>query len=99
MATGDRSFEFPAFKVDENELTERYQTTIHSIRELWQSHSPKISNSIFELYEDSGLQVLPKHHTIQCLVRDIQNNQWLGSRKYGWLVILRPTFSRTKEIS
>ena len=34
MATGDRSFEFPAFKVDENELTERYQTTIHSLREL-----------------------------------------------------------------
>jgi alkanesulfonate monooxygenase SsuD/methylene tetrahydromethanopterin reductase-like flavin-dependent oxidoreductase (luciferase family) len=61
MATGDRSFEFPAFKVDESELTECYQTTIQSLRALWQSHSPNISNSIFELYEDSGLQVLPKH--------------------------------------
>lgn len=64
MATGDRAFEFPAFKVDESALTERYQTTVQSLRALWQSHSPQISNSIFELYEDSGLQVLPKHRTI-----------------------------------
>ena len=47
MATGDRSF--PAFKVDESELTECYQTTIQSLRALWQSHSPNISNSILRV--------------------------------------------------
>lgn len=34
MATGDRSFEFPAFKVNEDELSERYRTTIKSLRQL-----------------------------------------------------------------
>ena len=92
MATGDRSFEFPAFKVDESELTERYQTTIQSLRALWQSHSPNISNSIFELYEDSGLQVLPKHHTIPMFGTGYsrQSMSWLQQHMDGWLFYAQP---------
>ena len=100
MATGDRSFEFPAFKVDESELTERYQTTIQSLRALWQSHSPNISNSIFELYEDSGLQVLPKHHTIPMFGTGYsrQSMSWLQQHMDGWLFYAQPFQDQKKLV-
>lgn len=99
MATGDRAFEFPAFKVDESALTEHYQTTIQSLRALWQSHSPKISNSIFELYEDSGLQVLPKHHTIPMFGTGYsrQSISWLQQHMDGWLFYAQP-FQDQKQL-
>ena len=100
MATGDRAFEFPAFKVDESALTERYQTTIQSLRALWQSHSPKISNSIFELYEDSGLQVLPKHHTIPMFGTGYsrQSMSWLQQHMDGWLFYAQPFQDQKKLV-
>ena len=100
MATGDRSFEFPAFKVDESALTERYQTTIQSLRALWQSHSPNISNSIFELYEDSGLQVLPKHHTIPMFGTGYsrQSMSWLQQHMDGWLFYAQPFQDQKKLV-
>lgn len=99
MATGDRAFEFPAFKVDESALTEHYQTIIQSLRALWQSHSPKISNSIFELYEDSGLQVLPKHHTIPMFGTGYsrQSISWLQQHMDGWLFYAQP-FQDQKQL-
>ena len=100
MATGDRAFEFPAFKVDESALTERYQTTIQSLRALWQSHSPNISNSIFELYEDSGLQVLPKHHTIPMFGTGYsrQSMSWLQQHIDGWLFYAQPFQDQKKLV-
>lgn len=100
MATGDRSFEFPAFKVDESALTERYQTTIQSLRALWQSHSPNISNSIFELYEDSGLQVLPKHLTIPMFGTGYsrQSMSWLQQHMDGWLFYAQPFQDQKKLV-
>lgn len=100
MATGDRAFEFPAFKVDESALTERYQTTIQSLRALWQSHSPKISNSIFELYEDSGLQVLPKHRTIPMFGTGYsrQPMSWLQQHMDGWLFYAQPFQDQKKLV-
>ena len=100
MATGDRAFEFPAFKVDESALTERYQTTVQSLRALWQSHSPKISNSIFELYEDSGLQVLPKHHTIPMFGTGYsrQSISWLQQHMDGWLFYAQPFQDQKKLV-
>ena len=100
MATGDRAFEFPAFKVDESALTERYQTTIQSLRALWQSHSPNISNSIFELYEDSGLQVLPKHHTIPMFGTGYsrQSISWLQQHMDGWLFYAQPFQDQKKLV-
>ena len=100
MATGDRAFEFPAFKVDESALTERYQTTIQSLRALWQSHSPNISNSIFELYEDSGLQVLPKHHTIPMFGTGYsrQSMSWLQQHMDGWLFYAQPFQDQKKLV-
>ena len=100
MATGDRAFEFPAFKVDESALTERYQTTIQSLRALWQSHSPQISNSIFELYEDSGLQVLPKHRTIPMFGTGYsrQSMSWLQQHMDGWLFYAQPFQDQKKLV-
>lgn len=100
MATGDRAFEFPAFKVDENALTERYQTTVQSLRALWQSHSPQISNSIFELYEDSGLQVLPKHRTIPMFGTGYsrQSISWLQQHMDGWLFYAQPFQDQKKLV-
>lgn len=100
MATGDRAFEFPAFKVDESALTERYQTTVQSLRALWQSHSPNISNSIFELYEDSGLQVLPKHHTIPMFGTGYsrQSISWLQQHMDGWLFYAQPFQDQKKLV-
>lgn len=100
MATGDRAFEFPAFKVDESALTERYQTTIQSLRALWQSHSPNISNSIFELYEDSGLQVLPKHRTIPMFGTGYsrQSISWLQQHMDGWLFYAQPFQDQKKLV-
>lgn len=100
MATGDRAFEFPAFKVDESALTERYQTTIQSLRALWQSHSPQISNSIFELYEDSGLQVLPKHRTIPMFGTGYsrQSISWLQQHMDGWLFYAQPFQDQKKLV-
>lgn len=100
MATGDRAFEFPAFKVDESALTERYQTTVQSLRALWQSHSPQISNSIFELYEDSGLQVLPKHRTIPMFGTGYsrQSISWLQQYMDGWLFYAQPFQDQKKLV-
>lgn len=100
MATGDRAFEFPAFKVDESVLTERYQTTVQSLRALWQSHSPQISNSIFELYEDSGLQVLPKHRTIPMFGTGYsrQSISWLQQHMDGWLFYAQPFQDQKKLV-
>ncbi|SUM68613.1 LLM class oxidoreductase [Staphylococcus hominis] len=100
MATGDRAFEFPAFKVDESALTERYQTTVQSLRALWQSHSPQISNSIFELYEDSGLQVLPKHRTIPMFGTGYsrQSISWLKQHMDGWLFYAQPFQDQKKLV-
>ena len=64
IATGDRQFEFPTFKINPNELSQHFQSAVSSLKELWQSSSPQTSNHLFELYEDSGLQVLPKHKHI-----------------------------------
>lgn len=100
IATGDRAFEFPAFKVDESALTERYQTTVQSLRALWQSHSPQISNSIFELYEDSGLQVLPKHRTIPMFGTGYsrQSISWLQQHMDGWLFYAQPFQDQKKLV-
>ncbi|MGX0020476.1 luciferase-type oxidoreductase [Staphylococcus hominis] len=100
MATGDRAFEFPAFKVDESALTERYQTTVQSLRALWQSHSSQISNSIFELYEDSGLQVLPKHRTIPMFGTGYsrQSISWLQQHMDGWLFYAQPFQDQKKLV-
>ncbi|MGS0644116.1 LLM class oxidoreductase [Staphylococcus hominis] len=100
MATGDRAFEFPAFKVDESALTERYQTTVQSLRALWQSHSLQISNSIFELYEDSGLQVLPKHRTIPMFGTGYsrQSISWLQQHMDGWLFYAQPFQDQKKLV-
>ena len=100
MATGDRAFEFPAFKVDESALTERYQTTVQSLRALWQSHSPQISNSIFELYEDSGLQVVPKHRTIPMFGTGYsrQSMSWLQQHMDGWLFYAQPFQDQKKLV-
>lgn len=100
MATGDRAFEFPAFKVDESALTERYQTTVQSLRALWQSHSPQISNSIFELYEDSGLQILPKHRTIPMFGTGYsrQSISWLQQHMDGWLFYAQPFQDQKKLV-
>lgn len=100
MATGDRAFEFPAFKVDESALTERYQTTVQSLRALWQSHSPQISNLIFELYEDSGLQVLPKHRTIPMFGTGYsrQSISWLQQHMDGWLFYAQPFQDQKKLV-
>ncbi|MDS3925150.1 LLM class oxidoreductase [Staphylococcus hominis] len=100
MATGDRAFEFPAFKVDESALTERYQTTVQSLRALWQSHSPQISNSIFELYEDSGLQVFPKHRTIPMFGTGYsrQSISWLQQHMDGWLFYAQPFQDQKKLV-
>ncbi|QQT22443.1 LLM class oxidoreductase [Staphylococcus equorum] len=87
VATGDRSFEFPAFKVNTNHLTEQFQTAITSINDLWKTHSPQISNSIFELYEDAGLQILPKHKHIPMFATGYskQNMSWLKKHMDGWM--------------
>lgn len=100
MATGDRAFEFPTFKVDESALTERYQTTVQSLRALWQSHSPQISNSIFELYEDSGLQILPKHRTIPMFGTGYsrQSISWLQQHMDGWLFYAQPFQDQKKLV-
>ena len=99
MATGDRAFEFPAFKVDESALTERYQTTIQSLRALWQSHSPNISNSIFELYEDSGYKYCLNIIRFRCLVQATQDNPCPGYNSIWMAGYFTPNLFKIKEIS
>ena len=57
-----------------------------------------ISNSIFELYEDSGLQALPKHHTILCLVQATQDSLCPGYNNIWMVGYLRPTFQGQKKL-
>ena len=87
VATGDRSFEFPSFKVDTEHLSQHFKTAVTSINDLWQKHSPQISNNIFELYEDAGLQVLPKHSHIPMFATGYSNQDmaWLKQRMDGWM--------------
>ncbi|MGW9856355.1 luciferase-type oxidoreductase [Staphylococcus hominis] len=99
MATGDRSFEFPAFKIIESDLSEHFQTSIESLRQLWTSHSPHISNHQFKLYEDSGLQVLPKHHNIPMFATGYskQTMSWIQKHMDGWLFYAQP-FQQQKAL-
>lgn len=87
LASGDRSFEFPAFKIEEHDLSSLFKTNTKSLKQLWNSHSPEISNSTFELYEDSGLQVLPKHHNIPTFATGYskQTMEWIQKHMDGWL--------------
>lgn len=100
MATGDRSFEFPAFKVDDKQLTAQYQTAIASLRALWHDHSPNISNTIFELTEDAGLQALPKHRNIPMFATGYsrQNMSWIQQHMDGWLFYAQ-NFQDQKELA
>ncbi|MGW7990637.1 LLM class oxidoreductase [Staphylococcus xylosus] len=99
MATGDRKFKFPTFKIKEEQLTETFQDTITAINELWQVHSPDISNSIFELYEDSGLQMLPKHKHIPMFATGYSKQQmsWLKSNMDGLMFYPQP-FQQQKTL-
>ncbi|MCD8920182.1 LLM class oxidoreductase [Staphylococcus gallinarum] len=87
MATGDRQFEFPAFNVETNQLSERYQQTIYAVKALWQSHSPDLSDTKFQLTEDSGLQILPKHRQIPVFATGYakQSIDWIKQHMDGWL--------------
>ncbi|GEP83708.1 Phthiodiolone/phenolphthiodiolone dimycocerosates ketoreductase [Staphylococcus piscifermentans] len=87
LATGDRQFEFPAFKVEPETLSLRFRETVDSLKALWQDHSPQISNSIFELYEDSGLQVLPKYNHIPLFATGYakQDINWIKENMDGWM--------------
>ncbi|PHK48533.1 LLM class oxidoreductase [Staphylococcus edaphicus] len=99
LATGDRKFEFPAFKIKEEQLTELFQDAVYSMNTLWQSHSPSISNNIFELYEDSGLQVLPKHKHIPMFATGYskQDLSWLKTNMDGLMFYPQP-FQQQKAL-
>lgn len=87
MATGDRQFEFPTFNIETNNLSELYQQAIHSVKSLWQSHSPDTSHTSFQLYEDASLQSLPKHRQIPMFATGYakQNIDWIKQHMDGWL--------------
>ncbi|MCD8907353.1 LLM class oxidoreductase [Staphylococcus arlettae] len=87
MATGDRKFEFPAFDIDSDQLSTTFQQTIESLQSMWQSHSPHIDNDLFSLYEESGLQVLPKHRHIPMFATGYaqQTMTWIKKHMDGWM--------------
>ncbi|MBO1205469.1 LLM class oxidoreductase [Staphylococcus nepalensis] len=99
LATGDRQFEFPAFKIDSNNLSQHFQSAVSSLNELWQTHSPQISNDLFDLYEDSGLQILPKHKHIPMFATGYakQDIHWLKQHMDGWLFYPQP-FQQQKDL-
>ena len=99
IATGDRQFEFPTFKINPNELSQHFQSAVSSLKELWQSSSPQTSNHLFELYEDSGLQVLPKHKHIPIFATGYakQHMDWLKTHLDGWLFYPQP-FQQQKAL-
>ena len=98
MATGDRSFEFPAFKVDESELTECYQTTIQSLRALWQSHSPNISNSILSYMRIQGYKHCQTSYDSYVWYRLLQSMSWLQQHMDGWLFYAQPFQGQKKLV-
>ncbi|RIL77529.1 LLM class oxidoreductase [Staphylococcus cohnii] len=99
IATGDRQFEFPTFKINPNDLSQHFQSSVSSLKELWQSSSPQTSNTLFELYEDSGLQVLPKHKHIPMFATGYakQHIDWLKTHVDGWLFYPQP-FQQQKAL-
>ncbi len=99
IATGDRPFEFPAFKVKTNQLKQSFQSTITALNDLWQDHSPQISNDLFELHEDSGLQVLPKHKHVPMFATGYskQDISWLKKHVDGWMFYPQP-FQQQKAL-
>lgn len=99
LATGDRPFEFPAFKIKETQLSKQFQDAIYAMNDLWQSHSPKISNSIFELYEDSGLQILPKHNHIPMFATGYSRQElsWIKKNMDGLMFYPQP-FQKQKAL-
>ena len=99
IATGDRQFEFPTFKINPNDLSQHFQSAVSALKELWQSSSPQTSNTLFELYEDSGLQVLPKHKHIPMFATGYakQHIDWLKTHVDGWLFYPQP-FQQQKAL-
>ncbi|AYX90786.1 MULTISPECIES: LLM class oxidoreductase [Staphylococcus] len=99
ISTGDRQFEFPTFKINPNDLSQHFRSAVSSLKELWQSSSPQTSNTLFELYEDSGLQVLPKHKHIPMFATGYakQHIDWLKTHVDGWLFYPQP-FQQQKAL-
>ena len=53
----------------------------------------------FELYEDSGLQALPKHHTILVWYRLLKTViSWLQQHMDGWLFYAQPFQGQKKLV-
>ena len=54
----------------------------------------------FELYEDSGLQALPKHHTIPMFGTGYsrQSMSWLQQHMDGWLFYAQPFQGQKKLV-
>ncbi|MDE5054425.1 TIGR03571 family LLM class oxidoreductase [Niallia taxi] len=97
VASGDRKFEFPAFKVKEEELSLNFQHSIETIRSLWKEELPFISNSLLEL-ENSGLQTLPIHKNIPTFATgySLQRLEYLKEHMDGLIFYPQP-FQLQKE--
>lgn len=92
VATGDRSPEFPAFGVAEDERGERFREHVRVLRTVWAEEFPEVESSYGTM--DGTLDVVPKPttETLPLLVTGHarQSLDWIADHGDGWLQYQMP---------
>lgn len=87
IATGDRSIEFPAFRVERDERAGLYRESVSVMRKVWQESFPKIQSKRVGMIEGD---VIPKPAISDIPILGTgysgQTVEWLAENTDGWMV-------------
>lgn len=87
VASGDRSPEYPAFGVDEDERGELFRESVRVMRTAWSEEFPEVESAYGTM--DGRLDLVPKPttETLPLLVTGNarQSVDWIGEHGDGWL--------------
>lgn len=99
VATGDRPIEFPAFKIDPLEKTERFQESIMVMRKAWQESFPDIVSPRVNMLE-GDLLPKPALGSIPLLVtgHSSQSVEWIAEQGDGWIYYPRNLYQQLDRI-
>ncbi|MDQ0245155.1 luciferase-type oxidoreductase [Bacillus fengqiuensis] len=99
VATGDRLIEFPAFSIDPNERSTRFQESISVMRQVWKENFPRIYSDHVDLL-NGDLLPKPNLSDIPVMVtgHSSQSPEWIAEHSDGWIYYPRNLNSQAELI-
>jgi len=88
VASGDRPVEYPAFDIDFETRGQRFQDTLHALRQLTEETFPKFcTKGLISMDGQTDLLPKPIHNRIPALVTGTsrQSLPWIAQHADGWL--------------